>query len=75
MIQIEIHDQGEGIPEHIQDYVFEPFFTTKQPGEGTGLGLPLVYKIIEEHNGDIEIDSAPGTGTRVVVRLPRHTAG
>jgi Na+/proline symporter/signal transduction histidine kinase len=75
MIQIEVHDQGEGIPEHIRDYVFEPFFTTKQPGEGTGLGLPLVYKIIEEHNGDIEIDSAPGTGTRVVIRLPRHTAG
>jgi signal transduction histidine kinase len=50
--------------------VFEPFFTTKQPGEGTGLGLPLAYTIVQDHGGTIAIESAPGAGTRVVVRLP-----
>jgi signal transduction histidine kinase len=70
-IQIEVQDQGEGIPEHIRERVFEPFFTTKKPGEGTGLGLSLVYRIVEDHGGRVEIDSVPGTGTRAVVRLPR----
>ena len=69
-IQLEVMDQGQGIPERIRHAVFEPFFTTKQPGEGTGLGLSLVYKIVQEHHGRIEIDSVPGVGTRVVLRLP-----
>jgi Na+/proline symporter/nitrogen-specific signal transduction histidine kinase len=70
-IQIEIQDQGEGIPEHIRERIFEPFVTTKKPGEGTGLGLSLVYRIVEDHGGQVEIDSVPGTGTRAVIRLPR----
>jgi len=69
-VRIEVLDQGEGIPEEIRDEVLVPFFTTKQPGEGTGLGLPLAYRIIEEHDGSLEIDSQPGVGTRVVIRLP-----
>ncbi len=56
--------------------MFEPFFTTKDPGEGTGLGLALVYSIIEEHYGQIDIDSPadPETqrGTRFRITLPRH---
>ncbi len=72
-VQMEVLDQGAGIPEDIQQAVFEPFFTTKRPGEGTGLGLSLVHKIIGDHNGTVEIDSAPGTGTRVVVQLPLTT--
>ncbi len=71
-VQLEVMDQGNGIPDHEQEAIFEPFFTTKQPGEGTGLGLSLVYKIIEEHQGSIEIDSVPDVGTRVIVRLPQH---
>ncbi len=69
-IQIEVLDQGPGIPEEIQAMIFEPFFTTKPVGEGTGLGLAMVYKIVEDHHGSIEVDSAPGQGTRMVVRLP-----
>ncbi|MCB1753558.1 MAG: GHKL domain-containing protein, partial [Gammaproteobacteria bacterium] len=71
-VQLELMDQGQGIPEQDQNVIFEPFFTTKKPGEGTGLGLSMVYKIIQEHQGEIKIDSVPGTGTRVVVRLPQH---
>jgi signal transduction histidine kinase len=69
-LQLEVQDQGSGIPEHLRERVFEPFFTTKLPGEGTGLGLSLVYKIVEDHGGTVEIDSVPGTGTRAVIRLP-----
>jgi signal transduction histidine kinase len=68
---IEILDQGEGIPEELREVVFEPFFTTKAPGEGTGLGLAMAHRIIQEHHGSIEIDSRPGAGTRVVISLPR----
>jgi Na+/proline symporter/signal transduction histidine kinase len=71
-VQIEVMDNGKGIPKQAQEEIFEPFFTTKEPGEGTGLGLSMVYKIIQEHNGRIEVDSAPGLGTRVIVRLPQY---
>lgn len=71
-IALEIMDQGQGIPEAHQELVFEPFFTTKPTGEGTGLGLPLVHKIVQEHGGNIELDSAPGVGTRVIIHLPKH---
>ncbi|MES9956186.1 MAG: ATP-binding protein [Sedimenticola sp.] len=72
-IQLEVMDQGAGISEEALEEVFEPFFTTKAPGEGTGLGLPMVYKIIQEHSGQIDIDSVPGVGTRVVIKLPQHS--
>jgi len=70
-VKIEIMDHGKGIPAHMQEYIFEPFFTTKDPGEGTGLGLSMAHKIIQEHNGSITIDSEPGVGTRVEIRLPQ----
>ncbi len=69
-IRIEVMDQGEGIPPELQQEIFTPFFTTKATGKGTGLGLSLAHKIIEEHGGSIEIDSVPGVGTRVILRLP-----
>ena len=72
-VHLEVMDQGKGIPEEIQQSMFEPFFTTKQPGEGTGLGLSMAYKIIQEHSGRIEVDSIAGVGTRIAVRLPRHS--
>jgi signal transduction histidine kinase len=71
-VQIEVLDQGHGIPAEVQPLVFEPFYTSKPTGEGTGLGLAMVYKIVEEHQGSIEIDSVPREGTRMVVRLPQH---
>ncbi|WP_028240681.1 sensor histidine kinase [Stutzerimonas azotifigens] len=71
-----VEDEGSGIPKAIQDRLFEPFFTTKDPGEGTGLGLSLVYSIVEEHYGQIIVDSPadPGTqrGTRIRITLPRY---
>ncbi len=71
-IRIVVEDRGCGIPEELRDRIFEPFFTTKQPGEGTGLGLPLVYNIVQDHGGIITVDSAPDQGTRFVIRLPRY---
>ena len=71
-----VEDEGSGIPQSIQDRLFEPFFTTKDPGEGTGLGLALVYSIVEEHYGQIDIDSPADLetqrGTRFRITLPRH---
>jgi len=68
---IEVMDQGEGIPAEVKDDIFEPFFTTKEAGQGTGLGLPMVSKIVEEHQGTIEIDSEPNVGTRVIITLSK----
>ncbi|MNN52727.1 Sporulation kinase A [compost metagenome] len=71
-----VEDEGSGIPKSIVDRLFEPFFTTKDPGKGTGLGLALVYSIIEEHYGEISIDSPADPkhqrGTRIRITLPRH---
>jgi len=67
-----IEDTGSGIPNDILPKVFEPLFSTKS--FGTGLGLPMVKQIVEQHGGSIEIFSEVGTGTRVVVRLPMSSA-
>ena len=71
-----VEDEGSGIPQAIMDRLFEPFFTTKDPGKGTGLGLALVYSIVEEHYGQIIIDSPAEPerqrGTRFRVTLPRY---
>jgi len=64
--QISFTDSGVGIPEEIQGKIFEPFFTTKPPGEGSGLGLNIVKKIIEKHQGQIEFKSMPGQTTFTV---------
>ncbi len=69
-IQLEISDNGKGIPKDILNNVFDPFFTTKSPGEGTGLGLSISYNIIKEHNGTIKIDSHKGKWTKVEIYLP-----
>lgn len=69
---IRVVDNGSGIASAIQDKILEPFFTTKEPGQGTGLGLPLVYNIIREFNGDLRIRSRVGLarGTEVRLTLP-----
>ncbi|MBE9128249.1 MULTISPECIES: ATP-binding sensor histidine kinase [unclassified Coleofasciculus] len=61
--KISITDNGCGIPEEIQAKIFEPFFTTKPAGEGSGLGLDIVKKIIDKHSGNITVDSQPGRTT------------
>lgn len=69
-VQLEVADTGPGIPAEIRTKIFEPFFTTKPPGEGTGLGLSLCKRTIEEHGGTITVESEPGHGTTFRVELP-----
>jgi two-component system NtrC family sensor kinase len=69
-IDIEIRDSGPGIPADVLPRIFDPFFTTKDVGRGMGLGLFIVYEIIEEYNGCISVDSEPGRGTVFHIRLP-----
>ncbi len=70
-IWLEVTDTGQGIdPEHLHK-IFEPFFTTKTDGKGVGLGLAMVYGIIHEHRGIIEVDSVPGKGTTFRIKLPK----
>ena len=69
-IVISITDTGKGIPNEIQEKIFEPFFTTKPAGEGSGLGLDIVKKIIDKHQGRIHVESQPGNTTfRVVLPI------
>jgi signal transduction histidine kinase len=66
---VEIGDNGPGISPEVESHIFEPFFTTKGVGEGTGLGLDTVQRIVRKHRGNIHVDSKPGD-TRFQVRLP-----
>jgi len=66
---VEIADSGPGISKEIQGRIYDPFFTTKPVGEGTGLGLDAVRRIVEKHRGDIRLNSIPGS-TRFQIRLP-----
>ena len=69
-VQVRVIDNGHGIPPEIQARIFEPFFTTKPVGQGTGLGLDIVQRIVvQHHGGKVEVDSAPGR-TVLNVRLP-----
>ncbi len=69
-VQAEVIDTGVGIDPEVKDRIFEPFFTTKGK-EGTGLGLAISHSIIDEHGGEIEVDSEVGRGTRFNLRLPK----
>ena len=71
---VEIADNGPGIPDDVQPHIFEPFFTTKGVGEGTGLGLDTVQRIVKKHRGNIRVISKPGD-TRFQVWLPLVGSG
>jgi signal transduction histidine kinase len=73
-VVVEIGDNGPGIPPEVRTHIFEPFFTTKGVGEGTGLGLDTVQRIVRKHRGNIQINSKPGD-TRFQVWLPLADAG
>ncbi len=66
---VEIIDNGPGIPDSVRPHLFEPFFTTKDVGEGTGMGLDTVYRIVRSHRGEVSVESRPGR-TSFQVRLP-----
>ncbi len=71
-VRIDVQDTGAGISAEVLPHVFEPFFTTKEPGEGTGLGLAVVYGIVDDHRGWIEVESSGG-GTTFSVYLAEAT--
>ena len=67
---VEVRDDGMGIAPEIQGEIFNPFFTTKAAGRGSGLGLSMSRRIVDDHGGRIEVESEPGSGTTMRVRLP-----
>lgn len=77
LIRVYVEDRGHGVPAELRDALFEPFVTSKPPGRGTGLGLALVYSIIEDHHGTVRVESPVenGRGTRFIIDLPRYRAG
>lgn len=69
-VNVEIRDNGSGIPDQNLPKIFEPFFTTKEVGKGTGLGLSIAYNIIKNHNGTIEVNSKVNEGTTFTIKIP-----
>ncbi len=69
-IQLQFVDQGIGMDEETQQKMFDPFYTSKEIGQGTGLGMSIAYKIIEAHNGRIEVESELGHGTMISIFIP-----
>jgi len=69
-MEITVSDSGHGMTEEEVRRVFEPFYTTKAPGRGTGLGLAIVDHIVRAHGGQVVVESIPGRGTTMRVRLP-----
>jgi signal transduction histidine kinase len=69
-LEIRIRDTGSGMPKEVAEHIFEPFYTTKDVGAGTGLGLSITYGIIQQHKGDIRVESTPGEGTEFIIEIP-----
>ncbi|MDZ7668164.1 MAG: PAS domain S-box protein [Gammaproteobacteria bacterium] len=73
-VTIAVSDNGSGMPPEVMAHVFEPFFTTKDTGEGSGLGLSMVYGFVKQSAGHVRIDSQPGQGSTITLYLPRAQA-
>jgi two-component system NtrC family sensor kinase len=71
---LRVKDTGCGIPQDVLPRIFDPFFTTKEDQNRTGLGLAVAYSIVEQHGGEIKVDSTPGQGTEFRVALPLSAA-
>jgi signal transduction histidine kinase len=71
MASLSIHDQGGGIPPEIRDKIFDLYFTTKK--DGSGIGLAMTYRIVELHNGSIEVQSDALHGTTFILRFPLNS--
>jgi len=71
LVEIRVRDTGSGIDPAIAPRIFDPFFTTKEVGAGTGLGLSITYSIIQEHQGNIQLENHPGKGSLFLIQLPR----
>jgi two-component system NtrC family sensor kinase len=69
-VEVKVTDTGVGIPHKYLGKIFDPFFTTKKTGEGTGLGLNVVYRIVSKYVGSIDVESKEGLGTTFTVRFP-----
>jgi signal transduction histidine kinase len=68
-IEIRVSDNGNGIPQKIVDKIFQPFFTTKPAGQGTGLGLSLIYDIVKAHGGELKVETEEGKGSTFIIQL------
>jgi len=68
-VEVRIIDDGPGIPENIRSQIFDPFFTTKDIGKGTGLGLDVVTRIVQQHRGSVKVNSQPGRTEFIVCFL------
>jgi CheY-like chemotaxis protein len=73
-VRLTLRDSGSGMDAKTLSHIFEPFYTTKGPGRGTGLGLPVVYGIVRQNGGCVDVESQPGKGTSFTIYLPRSEA-
>jgi signal transduction histidine kinase len=73
-VEVRVSDNGSGIPQKYLSQIFDPFFTTKKPGEGTGLGLNIVYRIITKYEGTIDVESKDQVGTTFTIKFPTRRA-
>ncbi len=73
-VEVKVSDHGMGIPQKYLGHIFDPFFTTKNPGEGTGLGLNIVYRIVTKYEGTIDVESKEQEGTTFTIKFPARRA-